>query len=213
MHIYGDSRLRGLGPILDEFITDANIGIQFKAQVHCIPGATIARIANTVCQDMHGRTVDFLFIAAGINDLSIKHPTGLVQPRYTDVPVLVEVLCDKFITLRQQVSQHTRNTVICQLVGADFDAYNASRGIFTDFNLQLTVINEAVPILNNTITCLNRERNLVSPWLQGSVHCFENKRMIHKYARLADGLHPTDITKRIWAKAFAKAIKTNLNWK
>ena len=150
-----------------------------------------------------------VYLMAGTNDLTVKHKSGLISPVYQEVGNLVEVMFDKYIEAKVYLSKIASKVVICQLTGVDIDKYNKYA---TNYSQCQDVINQAIPILNHSINLLNKESQVVSPWLQTSVHCQVKNKIIHKYRRLYDGIHPTPETSIIWAKELAKAIDKNSHW-
>ena len=76
---------------------------------------------------------------------------------------------------------------------------------------QQRTIKEAMPILAHTVNLINRDENLKSPWITGTIHNYVNHKLYHRYAKLHDGLHPTEITITKWAQLFTEAIVKNMN--
>ena len=68
-----------------------------------------------------------------------------------------------------------------------------------------------MPLLAHTVNLINESSNVIGPWITGTVHDYVNHKLYNRYARLKDGLHPTDLTKEVWAKKFVLAIMKNYN--
>ena len=79
-----------------------------------------------------------------------------------------------------------------------------------DYPKMQEIINDAIVHVNNAINSMNMATNVIGPWLADTIHSWTNGRIIHKYPRLHDGLHPDSDTKKVWAKKIVKAIRDNL---
>ena len=69
--------------------------------------------------------------------------------------------------------------VISQIVGINIDQYNDDHEEGRWF-YQQEVINQAMPLLANTVNCINRENELYSPWITNTVHDFLNHKLYNR---------------------------------
>ena len=154
------------------------------------------------------QTFDMIYTFVGINDLTSKI-NGMVVPNFENVPELVDTLTDSLIKLKSDLSKRARKIVISQFVGIDLDRYNdyVDEGVWY---YQQKMINDSMPILAHTINLINRDDNTTGPWITGTVHDYVNHKLYNRYAKLYDGLHPTECLRKKWAKLFTDSIVKNM---
>ena len=68
------------------------------------------------------------------------------------------------------------------------------------------IISEAVCQINKSINKMNIDHEVKGPWLDDTIHAATCKKVIHKYKRLYDGLHPDENTVKIWAKKIISSL-------
>ena len=143
----------------------------------------------------------------GVNNLSVKHLSGTISPVFNDVPNMVEVLNDNITWANLLLSKQQTKIIYCQLIGLHFDMYNKYS---TDFKHQQVVVDEGVVLFNQTLNLINMQSEVVTPWLQDTIHFLTKGKRIHRYSKLRDGIHPTSETADTWARLLAKWALTNL---
>ena len=146
-----------------------------------------------------------LFHIVGVNNLTDKVGTRKVEPVYDNIPDLMNDLTDKFTKLKSDLKRRCDFIIISQIVEIDIDTYNknVNQG---RWYYQQQELNRAMPLLAHTVNLINQAENVIGPWVTGTVHNYVNHKLYNRYAKLKDGLHPTDYTKEAWAKKFAQAI-------
>ena len=97
---------------------------------------------------------------------------------------------------------------MCHVLGLDIAVYNRDPKSLDYVQMQ-EIINDGLPILNNAVNAMNMSVNVKGPWLQDIIHSRANGHRVHKYKRLPDGLHPDQITCKLWSKKFIKAFLDN----
>ena len=80
----------------------------------------------------------------------------------------------------------------------------------TDFKHQQVVVDEGVVMFNQTLNLINMQSEVVTPWLQDTIHFLTKGKRIDRYSKLRDGIHPTSETADTWARLIAKSALTNL---
>ena len=153
---------------------------------------------------------NFLYVLAGANHLSIKSKSGRITARFDDVWHLVDRMTDLLEVTKYNLSQYADKVILCQLVGIHLNMYNGDKNLQT---YSQEVIDQAMPHVNHCINLINRETEVVSPWLMSTVHSIIHHKLHNKYLRLREGIHPTETTIELWADLFAKAMLKNCNWR
>ena len=157
-----------------------------------VPGARIDRLV----------TVTISHISS--NNLGYLHHH--VSATFTEVPNLVDVMTDHYERAKVERQRLHPKVVLCHLVGMHLDTYNKGQ---TDYTCQQKVIDEGIPVtLNQTLTIMNSESEVVSPWIQETIHALTKGRRYNKYSSSTMGI-PDYQTRLAWAKLFAKAARTN----
>ena len=149
-----------------------------------------------------------IYVMLGVNNLSVKNSVGKINPMYSDIPTLIEMMTTKFEIFKYQIKQMSNRVVLCQLVGMNLSMYNKG---YPTFELEQCVINEAMPILAHTLNLINRENQLISPWLTKIIHYRVNHKLYNAYGKLTDGVHYSESMKSTVAKRLLEAILKNLN--
>ena len=161
-------------------------------------GGTIESVTENGLNLLRERHYDACYLFAGVNDLTKLYAKRYCVLSYSDTPSLVDSITDKFKTARTKLMRLTPNTIICHLIGISLADYN-KLDVGAMSNNQ-NILNMSTYHVNHAINSMNSDRNSIGPWLSDTIHANINGRHVHKYARLIDGLHPTDQTLKIWAK-------------
>ena len=212
--IFMDSRGKGMEEELRKCIANRDKGKRkLFITLKYFRGATIQRLALQAqrlllrrSQGYNWAPHDIIYIAGGINELTQLIASRYVEPVFKDYGHMITVMTDRFIQTRDTVQTFGRMTVICELVGMDINTYNGTQG---KYNEEQEVITKGIPLLNNTINCINRDLNAKGPWLGDTIHTVVHGRMSTRYGMLADGLHIRDRLKSKWAKLFIASIDKN----
>ena len=141
-----------------------------------------------------------------MNDLTKQYAKRYCVLSYDNIPNLVDSITNEFETARSKLIELIPNTIICHLIGISLADYNKlDEGAMSQ---DQKIINMSTYHVNHAINSMNSDRNAIGPWLSDSIHANINGRHVHKYARLIDGLHPTDQTLKIWANKIITSIET-----
>ena len=203
-----DSRGKGLELLINEECTQRNMPTRFT--VSTSPGATIVKAVREAESILQSKSFDYIYLMAGVNNLTSKSSNGKITPTFNEIPNLVDVITDHLTWAKSFLANYSPRVIICHLIGLNIDTYNAFHGHMTNFHTAQEIINEGAVMLNQVVTEMNRDAQLTAPWIMDTVHSLTNGRRIHKYNRFYDGLHPNDCTQKLWAKRIAKAANTNL---
>ena len=151
---------------------------------------------------------DMIYVFAGVNNLTSKTNQGQVEPVFDNIPDLIESLTNGFTALKLNLNQRCEKIIISQIVGIDMDTYNENSDQGRWY-YQQNELNDAMPILAHTVNLFNLAENVIGPWITGTVHGYINHKLYHRYAKLKDGLHPSDHTKNVWEKKLKDSIVKN----
>ena len=175
-------------------------------KVEYVRGGTIETVTEKGLKLLKERHYDACYLFAGVNDLTKQYAKRYCVLSYYDIPSLVDSITDEYETARSKLLKLTPNIIICHLIGISLADYNKldEGGMSHDQK----IINMSTYHVNHAINSMNSDRNAIGPWLSDSIHANINGRHVHKYARLIDGLHPTDQTLKIWAKKIITSIET-----
>ena len=107
------------------------------------------------------------------------------------MPETVDALTDELTIAKYFLKNFADNIILCHLIGLDLLAYNnhlnkhqrAATSIQQPTNDDQSLINDTCVTLNQTITIINGDDNLQSPFLQDTIHCLVKGKRIHKYIR------------------------------
>ena len=176
-------------------------------------------IKRAVKEILMGRKSHYnlVLLFAGVNNLTTTNHDS-VSFAFSEMPETVDGLTDELTIAKYFLKNFADNIILCHLIGLDLLAYNnhlnkhqrAATSIQQPTNDDQSLINDTCVTLNQTITLINGDDNLQSPFLQDTIHCLVKGKRVHKYIRFRDGLHPDDRTVQLWAQVFAKGISRNL---
>ena len=185
-------------------------GISAQVTVEYKGGATIESMVEIAEKILSEQRFDQAYLFVGVNNLTEKHSTGRVTARFDDQANLIEIMEQKLDNARHTLGKYTSKFIACHVIGINIATYNKATTP-TDYEEMQTTIDKALPILNAAIDAQNMAENVIGPWLCDTIHSNINGRLVQKYKRLPDGVHPDELTRALWAKKFAKAIKSNLS--
>ena len=143
----------------------------------------------------------------GTNDLFNRHLNGHISPKYYDVGNLVDTLTDKQQASKVYLKAYCDHAVVSHVLGLDLDRYNKYE---TDYKLQQTVLDEAIPYLNQAIVSINANDAILTPMLQDTLHSRTKGMQFHKYHKLYDGLNPRSSIIISWAEQLHKSVIKNI---
>ena len=196
-----DSRGVELESMLREIICEGSLNIDIK--VLAVRGANILSVEDEAIKEM-----------IGINNLTEFWGYKQVIFSYDNIPDLVNDMDNMYTHLKYKLQKYAPK--VCHLIGLDILAYNLSKThhaplIIADYPGMQNIINGSIAYINRAIDSMNTASNVQGPWLEDTIHTSIKGKKINKYLRLHDGLHPDNITKKLWAKKLTKAFLDNMN--
>ena len=199
-----DSRGSKFQTIIDREVQRRHSSCTIK--VEFTRGGTIESITEKGLKLLKEKHYDACYLFAGVNDLTKQYAKRYCVLSYDNIPNLVDSITNDFETARSKLIELIPNTIICHLIGISLADYNKlDEGVMSQ---DQKIINMSTYHVNHAINSMNSDRNAIGPWLSDSIHANINGRHVHKYARLIDGLHPTDQTLKIWANKIITSIET-----
>ena len=127
-----------------------------------------------------------------------------IEPKISST---VECMVEKFENLKKAINRTGQNMVFAKLVGLSYAQYNKAHSpatydpVIHDYPLHQTVVNTAVPLINEVITAMNEDVGYPGPRVNEAVHePKKNGKYRHKYKKLPDGIHPDTTSQLEWAK-------------
>ena len=119
------------------------------------------------------------------------------------------MLEEKLDFARKTLSKYVSKFVLCHVIGLIIHVYNKTPDENGTYTMQ-HVVDEGIPLLNIAIDSINMNYHVKGPWLSDTIHSLINGKRVHKYKRLPDGIHPDEITCKLWARKIVKSFETNL---
>ena len=83
-------------------------------------------------------------------------------------------MTDHYERAKAELQKLHPKVVLCHLVGIHLDTYNKGQ---TDYTCQQKVIDEGIVTLNQTLTLMTSESEVVSPWIQETIHALTKGRI------------------------------------
>ena len=205
-----DPRGTGFDPIIKKLLTNNSPSVKTMD----VRGANLQTIEKKAIEELKQNGYEQTYIMLGVNNLTKLFHRKQIILNFDNIPELVNTMDDMFTQLKLKLQPHTPKVIVCHLIGLDILTYNLSRKgndnlIVADYPSMQATINEAIPFINRAIDSMNISSNLIGPWLEDTIHANINGKKVHKYLRLGDGLHPDDVTKKLWAKKLIKAFREN----
>ena len=109
------TRGKGLELLINEECTQRNIPTRFT--VSTSPRATIVKAVREAEPILQSKSFDYIYLMAGVNNLTSKSSNGKITPTFNEIPNLVDVL--KGISTEFQVIRG-----FSQKIPADLLSYN-----------------------------------------------------------------------------------------
>ena len=210
--VVADSRGRKMHRLIRRKLSAS--GLPIKVNILHIPGANLHKIEERALSELRMYRYDLVLIMGGVNDLTRRTSRGLpLIPVYDSVDYLVSDMYSRFERIKNTLAPWGAKVVISLLIGIDLEMYNEyTRGPTTDYTHHQTIINEGMIHLNKAIASLNTDTHSLSPWILDTVHYYVRHKVIHKYTKLYDGLHPTPTLRYTWTKKILVSICKNLGF-
>ena len=152
---------------------------------------------------------DMIVSMLGTNDLLTRHLNGPISPKYHDVGNLVDSITDKLQDSKTYLKSYCKFVVVSHILGLDFDRYNKYQ---TNYHQQQTVLDEALPYLNQSGVSINGDDELHTPMLLDSLHTRTQGSRFQKYHKLHDGLNPRSGIIISWAEQLHKSVSKNIEY-
>ena len=183
-------------------------------KILAVRGANLQSIEHQAIAELKRHRYDQTYIMLGVNNMTKLFFRKQIILAFDNIPELVDTIDDMFSSLKVKLQPYTPKVIVCHLIGLDILTYNLARMghdelLVADYPDMQRIVNASIPLINRAIDSMNISSSLIGPWIEDTVHCNINGKITHKYLRLADGLHPTSSTKRIWAKKLTKAFRDN----
>ena len=151
----------------------------------------------------NGEKFDFLYLFGGREDMLCTE-NGRSGCVCEWVGSLVDTMYEKLFSIRNQLFNIAYRPVICELVGMDLTKCDTvSSEICKD---DQNTINQGFPHLNKAVSSINKDIEVISPWLGSTIHATIHHKIHHKYQRLEDGYHPGNELSNLTAKAMVKKL-------
>ena len=176
---------------------DLNIEVEF------IRGGNIKAIAEKGSELLQEKPYDCCMFFAGVNNATRKQGKGC-ELRFTNVQSMVSNFTTELQRAYDTLHKVCNSVVICHLIGLDIAKYNKAPP--SEYNADQLIINNAVGQINKNINKMNIDHQVKGPWLDDTIHSGTAKKVIHKYKRLSDGLHPDKPTVKLWAKKILASL-------
>ena len=208
-----DSRGVDFDKILLPLLDSSSINVSVK--ILAVRGATLQSIERKAKEELSNTRYDMVYVMLGVNNITRLFYKKQIICAFENIPTMVDTMDDLFTVLKTNLSLLAPKIIVCHLLGLDLLVYNLKKKgqdelLTADYPRMQMIINEAVIHINNSINSMNLSSNVIGPWLADTIHSHTNGRIVHKYPRLHDGLHPDSATKKLWAKKLVKSIQDNL---
>lgn len=187
--VIADSRGRNL----DVWIENEEILVSFK------PGAKLMDVALSALEIIPIHKPDVILLMAGINDLTILNKyTRKVRLISNSSSSMVSFMIEQINRVKSIIlgSFPDVKVAVGGIIGISLNAYNRLPGTS---RLQ-PIIDEAIIGINAYIHQMNSDSGLPHPRLTTKVHIWKRGIRKTKYERLHDGLHPSELILKAWAR-------------
>ena len=193
------------GTYMEEEITQiaAKTNEHIYIKVEYKRGDTISSVAEMGSKILKENVYDACFLFAGINNITNKKAKGC-ELKYDCIQSIYTKLISEYNRAHTILQENCREVIICHLLGMDIARYNKVPPYVLEDEQK--IINVAVGRINKNINKMNIDHQVKGPWLEDTIHSTTAKKVIHKYKRLHDGLHPDRDTVRLWAKKLLAAL-------
>ena len=208
-----DSRGMNFETMLQKIVCKLSPTINVK--LLAIRGANLDSIENRAVHELTSHQYQQAYIMLGVNNITKLFFSKQITLAFDNIPDIVDTMDNKLTHLKLKLLTKVPKVIVCHLVGVDILMYNIEKKgsntlLIADYPGMQKIIDEAMPLINRAIDSMNMSSNLVGPWIEDTIHSNINRKRVHKYLRLYDGLHPSPPTKKLWAKKLTKAFETNL---
>lgn len=142
-------------------------------------------------------------VMAGINDMTLRtNGARIVFPKCPDAFDLANYVIKLILSVRQDIlaCYPWLRVAFAGINGICLDKYNG----FKSYPSDQKVIDDAILQINSYIRLLNQKSRLYHPRITSKVHAWRRGRRAIRYKYLSDGLHPSSILLRQWARAIRK---------
>ena len=212
--IISDSR----GRRLQALIEGLNPAFTVRVLVH--PGAGLELAVLRSVSTLGVFEPDVVLIFAGVCDLTWKNKqTKKIGLQHSTIQGNVDQLMGAVKSsydLLQSMGKYRIS--YATVTGVDLMNYNLNPrarvndrddGLYCDSVAQhqdQDVLNDSILEINREIVRFNRTIGSRTTWMAGLVHTYVRGRYRHRYGRLVDGCHPTDMTAQAWAGQIVKSV-------
>ena len=174
------------------------------------PGCTTAGMHRKIRCYTRSHYVTRAYIMVGINDITQRNPyTRNCIPTHRHPNALRNHIMELYINLKRYCLTECGidEVIFCSMVGIGLTTYNKAPSSARD----QWVINQGVRLLNGDIITYNSAWGHHTPTIHQSIHVTMYHPYRHRdfYNRLWDGLHPSTITTRRWARSIVAAERLN----
>ena len=208
IYIVSDSRGNGLEKLISP---PSGFRIRFNIQ----GGATLQQLLGNAKSVINSKPCELVYILGGICSITEKI-RGEISLPFETADQIYDQTKDLLRALITSLDGYDSTPVIlCQMVGVDLKMANNSRSpapVKTrkrgKVHPKQNILNSAIIKLNDYIKLLNSERGNETPELASVIHKHHggDQGWRHNYNRLRDGVHPTETTRKFWAKRFEENI-------
>ena len=206
--ITGDSRLKGLQCVITNKLLLHNIR-DVKVCTLCFPGANLEALIMKTLDNIKDGRFDLIYIAAGVNDLSIKLKYKSIVPSFTNTYEAVTFLREKFERAKWLLNDKGKKVIICELIGLCYSLYNTDG---TDYPDDQMILNNTIMTINQQIELINKRDKVKGPLIARHVHKVRHGQLGHRYqSTLNDGLHYSNATLAKVAKYFVDTFYINIH--
>ena len=196
-----DSRGANLQKELEQQLPKSKPNMQIKVMYK--RGGNIQTITEIGTKILSEGDYDECLLFAGVNNITRKARYGC-ELIFTNIKSMCEELTSEFMNAYTTLKKNCNKVIVCHLIGLDIARYNKASP--QAYMQDQEIINEAVCQINKSINKMNIDHEVKGPWLDDTIHAATCKKVIHKYKRLYDGLHPDENTVKIWAKKIISSL-------
>ena len=152
-------------------------------------GKTIEETVTCCLRDIGSNTYNIIYLCTGVNNLTIKHGSHNISPKYHAWSALVREIIIEMYSARRRLLPYAGRVIVCEMIGLHVFAYNFYQG--DEYIQEQNLLNRGILRANEYIMEMNDNHGVVSPALCERVHKIRGPNWIaHRYiSTLRDGLH------------------------